>query len=93
MDRIIVRAVIHGRVQGVGYRWWARTEARRLGLGGWVRNRLDGSVELMAAGPATAVDQLLDSCRLGPPSARVVSVERFEAADEAFLDFDERPTA
>ncbi len=92
MDRIIVRAVIHGQVQGVGYRWWARTEARRLGLGGWVRNRLDGTVELMAAGPATAVDQLLDACRLGPPSARVVSVERFEAADQPFPDFQERPT-
>lgn len=92
MDRTIVRAVIHGQVQGVGYRWWARTEARRLGLVGWVRNRLDGSVELMAAGSATAVEQLLDACRLGPPSARVASVERFEAADEAFLDFQERPT-
>jgi acylphosphatase len=92
MDRITVRIVIRGRVQGVGYRWWACTQARQLKIGGWVRNRPDGSVELLASGPATAVDYLLEACRSGPASAHVTSVERFEAPDEDFASFEERPT-
>jgi acylphosphatase len=94
MDRIAVRLLIRGRVQGVGYRWWARREARRLGLDGWVRNRADGSVELLAAGPPDAVAAFADLCRRGPPSARVTGVEQ-EAADVDSVPpgFDERPTA
>jgi acylphosphatase len=92
MDRITVRIVIRGRVQGVGYRWWARTQARRLKIGGWVRNRRDGSVELLASGAATAVDDLLAACRHGPASAAVTSVDRFEAPDQEFAGFEERPT-
>jgi acylphosphatase len=94
MDRIAVRLVIRGRVQGVGYRWWARAEARRLGLDGWVRNRRDGMVELVAAGPAAAVAELEDLCRRGPPSARVTGIERSAASgDDIAPGFDERPTA
>jgi acylphosphatase len=94
MDRIAVRLTIRGRVQGVGYRWWVRGEARQLGLDGWVRNRTDGSVDLLAAGPAAAVAELEDLCRRGPPSARVTGIER-EAADEADVapGFDAQPTA
>jgi acylphosphatase len=94
MDRIAVRLVIRGRVQGVGYRWWAQREARRLGLDGWVRNIADGSVELLAAGPADAVAALEDLCRRGPPSARVTGIER-AAADAVAIapGFDDRPTA
>jgi acylphosphatase len=92
MDRITVRVVIRGRVQGVGYRWWACEQARHLGVGGWVRNQRDGSVEVLASGEAEAVDELLEACRRGPASARVASVERFEAPDEDFAGFDERPT-
>jgi acylphosphatase len=62
---------IEGRVQGVGYRDWMRREASRLGLAGWVRNRRDGSVEALVAGPAPAVQELLLACRRGPPLARV----------------------
>ena len=94
MDRVAVRLMIRGRVQGVGYRWWAREEARRLGLDGWVHNRADGSVELVAAGAAAAVAELETLCRRGPPSARVTEVERLPAAAEDVRPgFDARPTA
>ena len=62
---------IEGRVQGVGYRAWLVREARRLGLAGWVRNRPDGSVEAVVAGPEPAVQTLLTACRRGPLAARV----------------------
>ncbi len=58
-------------MQGVGYRWWAQGEARRLGLAGWVRNRRDGSVELLAIGHEAAIDKLADACREGPRAAAV----------------------
>jgi acylphosphatase len=93
MERISVRARISGRVQGVGFRWWARGEARRLGLDGWVRNRRDGSVEVQAAGPAAAVEELIALCREGPLGAAVTAVERTEAKDHGAIGFDERPTA
>ncbi|HWF78850.1 MAG TPA: acylphosphatase [Caulobacteraceae bacterium] len=94
MDRIAVRLTIRGRVQGVGYRWWAQREARRLGLDGWVRNRSDGAVELLAAGSSEAVAELADLCRRGPPSARVTAVEPASAsATDIPAGFEERPTA
>lgn len=93
MDRIAVRLLIRGRVQGVGYRWWARIEARRLGLDGWVRNRVDGSVELIAAGPAEALAELEEICRHGPRWAQVTAVDRSGATDANIPPgFDERPT-
>jgi acylphosphatase len=64
-----------GRVQGVGFRWYVRAEAARLGLAGWVRNRPDGSVELIADGPPEARDALVAAIRRGPPSAVVDHVE------------------
>jgi acylphosphatase len=93
MDRIAVRLLIRGRVQGVGYRWWACGEARRLGLDGWVRNRVDGSVELLAAGPATRVAELIELCHSGPAAARVSGVDQAPArADEVPPGFAERPS-
>ena len=70
---------IRGRVQGVGYRNAMQAEASRLGLSGWVRNRSDGSVEALAAGPAPALDLLVAWARRGPPAARVGEVS-WEAA-------------
>ncbi len=67
--------VIHGRVQGVGFRFSMAHEARRLSLAGWVRNRRDGSVELAVSGEDQAVDALIAACRKGPPGASVRSVE------------------
>jgi acylphosphatase len=93
MDRIAVRLTIRGRVQGVGYRWWAVREARRRGLDGWVRYRADRSVELLAAGPAAAVAELEDLCRRGPSGARVTAIERAAVGDADITPgFDERPT-
>lgn len=69
---------IRGLVQGVGYRNALHREATRLGLSGWVRNRSDGSVEALVAGPAPALDGLIAWARRGPPAARVAEV-RWEA--------------
>jgi acylphosphatase len=74
-----VRAVVRGRVQGVGFRASAAHEARRLGVGGWVRNRPDGSVELEARGAPAAVDALCTWLAQGPRGARVTGVDTYEA--------------
>jgi acylphosphatase len=72
-----IRAIVSGRVQGVAYRASTVTEARRLGVVGWVKNRDDGSVELEAEGPDDMVAALIQWCHEGPPAARVgrVAVE------------------
>jgi acylphosphatase len=69
------RLRIHGRVQGVFFRNWAKDEARALGVRGWVRNRLDGSVELVACGEDEAVEALTAACRTGPSAAEVERIE------------------
>ena len=65
---------IAGRVQGVGFRWFVISHARRFDLAGWVRNNPDGSVELEAAGPAEHVRSLREHVATGPRGARVDSV-------------------
>ncbi|MGV3652963.1 MAG: acylphosphatase [Noviherbaspirillum sp.] len=88
------RLRIRGVVQGVGYRAGFARQAQRLGLSGWVRNRLDGSVEALVAGDAAALEQILDWARRGPPAARVNDVEVAEAGDAAAAGgFEVRPTA
>lgn len=75
MSEVRCRAVISGRVQGVFYRDTCERVASGLGVRGWVRNRSDGTVEVVAEGVREAVDALLDWCRTGPPRAHVVGVE------------------
>jgi len=70
-----VRVVVTGVVQGVWFRDSCREQARKLDVGGWVRNRSDGAVEGEFEGPAAAVDRLVDWCRTGPARARVDGVE------------------
>ena len=70
-----LRLRVIGRVQGVGFRWYVRAEAARLGLAGWVRNQPDGSVEVAVDGPPGARDALVGALRRGPPSAVVDRVE------------------
>ena len=84
---------ITGRVQGVGYRWWARTRAQALGLTGWVKNDPDErSVTVLAEGPTERLDELERLLRIGPSSARVEAVEtRREAASGSFELFEISP--
>ena len=94
MTRQAIRLTIEGRVQGVGYRWWAEGQAARLGgLDGWVRNRRDGTVELLAIGEADALDRMAAACAQGPSGARVTHVTRAEAEDDGSLGFQSKPTA
>lgn len=88
-----VRAVIAGKVQGVWYRAWTREQAQSRGLAGWVRNRRDGTVEAVFAGPEAAVNEMLSACREGPAHAAVseVAVETWNGAVEP--GFHQRPTA
>jgi acylphosphatase len=74
MSSAILQVTIRGRVQGVGYRAFVEDQAIACGLEGWVRNRRDGSVEALFAGPAGVVAQMIALCRRGPPSARVDTV-------------------
>lgn len=85
--------LIHGRVQGVGYRFATQREAQRLGLTGWVRNRHNGDVEAVASGPAEAVFRLIEWCNDGPPTAKVVRVDASPAEEPPRnSEFDILPT-
>jgi acylphosphatase len=92
MTRSAARLLIEGRVQGVGYRWWAVRTAGDLGLAGWVRNLRDGSVEILAIGDDAAIDGLAQACLQGPPPAQVRSVDRAAAKDDGSTDFTARET-
>ena len=81
-DRLRLRIVVRGRVQGVGFRYATVTTARRLGLSGWARNMPDGNVEILTEGPSAAVHELLAWCQHGPPSARVTAVQHSEEPAE-----------
>jgi acylphosphatase len=87
-----VRLVVTGRVQGVGYRIWSERTASALGLRGWVPNRSDGSVELLATGGDDAIAELLAACRQGPRAAMVTDVTVEDAEDDASVGFSARPT-
>ena len=76
------RAIVTGGVQGVGYRWSAREEAHRLGVAGWARNRLDGTVEVEVEGEPGQVDRMLDWLRTGPPGASVENVDVTDATPD-----------
>ena len=92
MKRKVVRTIVAGRVQGVWFRGWTVAQAEARGLDGWVRNRSDGTVEAVFAGPSAAVDSMVDACAKGPPSADVteVSVEPWEEPDTP--GFEQKPS-
>jgi acylphosphatase len=75
LSRRAVHLAITGKVQGVGYRDFLERQAKALGLGGWVRNRRDGSVEAVVVGPASSVETIIVACRRGPPAAAVREVQ------------------
>jgi acylphosphatase len=90
--RKVVQVRIEGHVQGVWYRGWTVHEATRRGLHGWVRNRTDGSVEALFAGPKALVDEMLEACLKGPPSARVTAVHPRPADEPEKPGFHALPT-
>jgi acylphosphatase len=87
-----VRLQITGRVQGVGYRIWAKRTAESLGLRGWIRNRTDGSVEALVTGAPEAVAAMVEDSRGGPLGAHVVDVIVSPDEDDGSVGFTTRPT-
>ena len=87
------RLVVHGRVQGVGYRDATVQAAFEMRVAGWVRNRSDGTVEAYVQAEVEIVEQFVEWCRRGPPLARVSKVEASHATVDASLrDFSRRST-
>ena len=84
---------IEGRVQGVGYRYWAADRAEELQLTGWVRNRRDGAVEAVISGPEADVERMIALYRQGPRDAAVTAVEIVGEGSGAFEAFTIEPTA
>ena len=91
-DHVARRIRVHGVVQGVWFRDWVIGQASALGLDGWVRNRLDGTVELLARGTPDAVETLIAACHQGPPSAEVALVEVEETPGLVAAGFSRKPT-
>ena len=90
-EPVRLRAIVHGRVQGVNFRYYTQLRARQLGVTGYVRNKWDGTVEVVAEGGRPAVERLLAFLHEGPPAAWVerVDVDWQEVAGE-FGRFDVR---
>lgn len=76
---------VRGRVQGVGFRWFVEREAQTLGVAGWVRNRPDGSVEVLAQGTREQLFALRSKLQQGPRASRVDDVEEFETEPQSDL--------
>jgi acylphosphatase len=87
--RAVRHVTVHGRVQGVGFRAFVEREASGRKLEGWVRNRRDGSVEALFAGPAPVVDDMTASCRRGPVGSRVDALHQREGGED---DLEARAT-
>lgn len=84
------RVVVHGRVQGVAFRYSVQRMAQQRGVAGWVANRADGAVEAVFEGEPEAVERLVDFCREGPRGAEVERVEVTEEETEGLTGFDVR---
>ena len=83
-----VHAIVHGHVQGVNFRYHTTRTARRLGLTGWVANRRDGTVETVAEGEQSDIEEFVDFLHRGSPAARVESVDaEWESAKNEFEAF------
>ena len=80
--KIYRHVVVHGRVQGIGYRAWTEVTALERGIEGWVRNRRDGSVEALFSGPNDEVAAMIAECRRGPPGARVDVIDQRDATSD-----------
>lgn len=88
MKKKCIHAIVHGRVQGVYFRDYTRREAQRLGVCGWVRNLIDGTVEVLAEGTPEAVDSLLAWLYTGSPMSEVSTVDfQEQAPDKHYSSF------
>ncbi|TAL83693.1 MAG: acylphosphatase [Beijerinckiaceae bacterium] len=83
-----VRIIVRGRVQGVGYRAFVLSQAQARGIAGWVRNRRNGDVEAVFAGPGGAVKALCEICREGPPYAAVEALDIIPADRQELSEVD-----
>ena len=91
MSRTRLTAWVHGRVQGVGFRWWTRSRALELGLTGYAANQPDGRVLVIAQGPRSACEQLLELLRGGgTPGSVATVVAEFGEPGEPLTGFSER---
>lgn len=90
MPRTAVHCIIHGRVQGVGFRAWTRRTANNLSLDGWVRNLADGTVEALFAGEESAVRQMVHACHEGPTFSKVIRVDQAPVDDPGPNGFEYR---
>jgi acylphosphatase len=79
---VMVHVTVRGRVQGVGFRAWAEVTALEYGLEGWVRNRRDGAVEALLAGPEELVLTMVEACRQGPLGSRVEALDQRDGTAE-----------
>ncbi len=91
-ERKAVKVRIYGRVQGVWYRRWTEQEANKLGLYGWVRNRVDGTVEALFVGSPDTVEAMLVACHNGPPAAVVEKIDVDSAKGITPNRFEVKPT-
>ncbi len=87
-----VHILIHGRVQGVGFRYWLAGQAQDRGLTGWVRNRQNGAVEAVFCGRDTVVKDMLTVCSIGPRLAQVRQVELLQSDSDAGEAFEILPS-
>ena len=97
MDKLAqqrLHAVIEGEVQGVGFRFFVQDNARNIGLSGWVRNRWDGTVEVLAEGEKEKLDRLFTKLQKGPRSSRVTGISPdWQKASGEYTGFQVRMTA
>ena len=92
-NKIAMRVVISGDVQGVGFREFARRTGAGLGLVGWVRNWTDGRVEAQVEGDAPSVRRMIERCRAGPPASRVTLVDAVPSDPEGVAHFEIRSSS
>lgn len=91
---MVIHLIISGRVQGVGYRQWLSRHAAARGLQGWVRNRMDNTVEAVLSGDEAAVEATINQAMNGPLGAKVERIDRraAEAGETPDQGFEIRPT-
>ncbi|MBO2533706.1 acylphosphatase [Planifilum fulgidum] len=84
------RIVVHGRVQGVGFRYHVYQQALRLGIHGWVKNLPDGTVEIDAEGPASRMEPFVEAVKKGSPASKVTHLDIRDAEPAGFQQFEIR---